>query len=47
MKWPGAITVQYMGKFHNFYLGWAREAKSAPFYPIYPPDIKDDPKDED
>jgi len=36
-----------MGKFHNFYLGWAREAQSAPFYPIHPPNIKDDPQDKD
>jgi len=45
-RWPGAITVCYKGSYHNFYLGWGLKAKTQPFYPIYPPNILDDPLDQ-
>lgn len=44
-RWPGAITVVQGSKHANLYVGYGMKADAAPFLPVAPADVMDEPKD--
>jgi hypothetical protein len=46
LRWPGAITVAQNNKFASIYVGFGLKRGDVCFNPTEPPEIQDDPSDQ-
>mmetsp|Transcript_7261 Transcript_7261/g.5536 ORF Transcript_7261/g.5536 Transcript_7261/m.5536 type:complete len:91 (-) Transcript_7261:33-305(-) len=45
MWWPGAFTFFSQGRWQSIYVGDGLKHEDVTYYPVFPPKIKEDPKE--